>query len=76
MLSARCLSVKLVYYGQTVEWIKMKLRMPVGLATWYGGRPQLRRLCVRWGPARPKGARPQFSAHAYCGQTVARLSYC
>ena len=22
-------------------------------ATWYGGRPQLRRLCVRWGPSSP-----------------------
>jgi len=23
-------------------------------ATWYGGRPRLRRHCVRWGPAPPK----------------------
>jgi len=23
-----------------------------------------------------KRARPQFSAHVYCGQTVAHLSYC
>jgi len=33
-------------------------------ATWYGGRPQPRRLCVRWGPSPPK-----FSAHVY-------YSYC
>ena len=40
--------------------------------TWHGGRPQLRRLCVRWGPSLPpqKGAEPppQFSAHFYCGR--------
>jgi len=23
-------------------------------ATWYGGRPQLRRLCVKWGPTPQK----------------------
>jgi len=43
-------------------------------ATWYGDRPQLRGLCVRWGP-RPlpkKGAEShrQFSARVYCGQTA------
>jgi len=40
--------------------------------TWHGGRPQLRRLCVRWGPRSPfpRGADPQFSAHFYCGQTA------
>jgi len=28
-------------------------------------------------PATPqKGAQPQFSAHVYCGQKVAHLSYC
>jgi len=29
-------------------------------ATWYGGRPQPRRLCVRWGPSfsSPKAAQP------------------
>ena len=44
-------------------------------ATWYGGRPQSRRLWVRWGPSPPPkreaeaGGRapPQFSAHGYCG---------
>jgi len=39
-------------------------------AAWYGGRPRLRRHCVRWGPAPPKRARPRFSAHVYCGQTA------
>jgi len=100
----------LVYCGQMVGWIKMKLGMQVGLApghivlhadpappspkghtpnfwpmsivangwmdqdaTWYGGRPQLRRQCVRWGPSsllQQKGHSPQFSAHVYCGQTA------
>jgi len=43
-------------------------------ATWYGGRPQPRRLCVRWGPRTlpQKGRSPnQFSAHVYCGQKAA-----
>jgi len=43
-------------------------------ATWYGGRPQPRVLCVGWGPSPlpKKGAQlpPQFSAHVYCGQTA------
>ena len=43
-------------------------------ATWYGERPQPRRLCVRWGrsPLPQKGwSLTQFSAHVYCGQTAA-----
>ena len=45
-------------------------------ATWYRGRPQSRRLCVRWGPSPlglpQKGQSPtQFSVHVYCGQTAA-----
>jgi len=38
-------------------------------ATWYGGRPRPRRLCVQWDPAPPtkRGRVPQFSAHVYCG---------
>jgi len=44
-------------------------------ATWYRGRPQPRRLCVRWHLARPPpqkkgGHSPQFSAHVCCGQTT------
>ena len=42
--------------------------------TWHGGRPQSRRLCVRWGPSpcpkRGPSPRPQFSAHFCCGQTA------
>jgi len=40
--------------------------------TWHEGRPQPRRLCVRWGPRSPPqkgGGAPKFSAHIYCGQT-------
>jgi len=97
-----------VYCGQTAGWIKMALRMKLGLgpvhivldgdtaplpkkkeqsppifgpsllwpngwmhqdATWYGGRPQPKRLCVRWRPSHlpQKGRSPtQFSAHVYC----------
>jgi len=46
-------------------------------ATWYGARPQPRRLCVRWRPAlyppqkRGQSSPPQFLAHFYCGQTAA-----
>ena len=47
-------------------------------ATWYGARPRPRRHCVRLASSSPcKGAQhPDFSAHVYCGQTVAHLSYC
>jgi len=44
-------------------------------ATWYGGRPRPRRLCVKWGPS-PSLKRvrsPQFSARVYCGQTAGRI---
>jgi len=59
------LSVTLVYCGQTVGWIKMAL--------WHGGRPQPRRLFVRWGlaPSPKRGRVPQFLAHVCCGQTAA-----
>ena len=35
-------------------------------STWHGGRPQLRRLCVRWGhsPLPPKGAEPPIQTAA------------
>jgi len=36
--------------------------------TWYGGRPQPRRLCARRRPK--KGAEPPICAHVYCGQTA------
>jgi len=41
-------------------------------ATWYDGRPQPRRLCVRWRPSPlPKRGRwPRFSVHVYSGQTA------
>ena len=40
--------------------------------TWYGGRLQPRRHCVRWGPSSPslKGLNPQFLANVHCGQTA------
>ena len=44
-------------------------------ATWYGGRPQPRGLCVRCEPSPPSqkggGAPPQFLAHVYCSHTAA-----
>ena len=47
-------------------------------ATWYGGRPQPRPYCVRWGPSftRKGHSSPLFSAHVDCGHTVTYLSYC
>jgi len=46
--------------------------------TWYGGRPRPRWHYVRWGPSSPTergtAAPPHFSAHVYCGQTVAHLN--
>jgi len=45
-------------------------------ATWYGGRIQPRRLCVRWGPSSPsikRGQSPQFLTHVYCGDTAGIL---
>ena len=48
-------------------------------ATWYRGGPRLRSHCVRWGtqlPHRKGHSSPHFSAHVYCGQTVAHLSNC
>jgi len=56
------LSVALVYCGQTVGWIKMKLGMQVGLGpghTVLDGEPS---------PLPSKGHSPQFSAHICCGQ--------
>jgi len=48
-------------------------------STWHVGRPQPRRLCVRWGPSRlpfpKKGAEPptQFSVNFYCDQTAGHV---
>jgi len=41
-------------------------------ATWYGGRPQPMRHCLRRSPSSPhlKGHNPQFSANVRCGQTA------
>ena len=41
--------------------------------TWYGGRPPLKRNCVKWEPSSPspkRGQSPQFAAPVYCGQTA------
>ena len=46
---------------------------------WYECRPWPRPHCIAWGSSSPllkKGHSPQFSAHVYCGETVAHLSYC
>ena len=45
-------------------------------ATWYGGRPQPKRLCVRCGPSSPSKREhsPQFLAHVYSGQTAGWIS--
>jgi len=72
MLSDRCLSVcpvlsavsvTLVYCGQMVGWIKMKLGMQVGLGrghTVLDGNPAF--------PPQNGHSPPQFSAHICCGQ--------
>jgi len=72
MLSDRCLvclsvlSVTLVYCGQTVGWVKMKLSMEVGLSLGHivlDGDPAT----LRRGTASPP---PQFLAHVRCGPTA------
>jgi len=65
-----CLSVTLVYYGQTVGWIKMPLGTELGLGpdhTVLDGDPA---------PPPERSTHPYFSAHVYCGQTAAHLSNC
>jgi len=65
-----CLSVTFVHCGQTAGWITMKLGTKVGLGSGHialDGDPAL---------LPQRGTTPQFSAHVYCGQTVAHLSYC
>jgi len=59
-----CLSVTLVYCGQTVGWIRMPLGTEVGLGPGHivlDGDPA---------PLPIKGAQPLFSAHVCCGQTA------
>jgi len=67
-----CMSVTLVHCGRTVGWIKMPLGTEVGL-----GQGDA---VLDGDPAPPrKGAQqppPHFSAHVYCSQSVAHLSYC
>jgi len=60
-----CLSVMLVYRGQTVGWILGD--------SWHAGWPQPWPHSVRWGPSSPppKGhSAPQFLAHICCGQVA------
>jgi len=56
-----CLSLTLVYCGQTVMDQD---------ETWRAGRPRPWPHCVGWGLSfpSPKGHSPQFSAHICCGQ--------
>ena len=61
-----CLSVKLVYCGQTVGRIKMKLGTQVGLGPGHivlGGDPAPP-------PLKGHSPPPKYSAHVYCGQTA------
>ena len=58
-----CLSVTLVYWGQTVGWIKMKLGTEVGL-----GRGHI---VLDTDAAPPKAVQPpKFSANICSGQTA------
>jgi len=73
MLSDRCpvcLSVTLVYCGETVGRIKVKLGTEVGLG------PGHIVLDGDLASTRQEHSSSLFSAHVYCGQTVARVSYC
>jgi len=60
-----CLSVTLVYCGQTVGWINMKLCMQVGLGPGH--------IVLDGDPATPpqRDTAPQFSAHI-CSRQMAR----
>ena len=73
MLRDICLSVcKLAYCGQSVGWIKIALGTEVRLGpgdTVLDGHPAP---LTERGTAAPR----PLSAHVYCGQTVAHLSYC
>ena len=58
------LSLTLVYCGQTVGWLKIKLGVQVGLGPGH--------IMLDGDPALPpqQGHNSQFSAHFYCGQTA------
>ena len=62
-----CLSVTLVYCGQTVGWIKVKLGTEVGLGPGH--------ILLDGDPAPPpqKGHSPQFLSHVCCDQTAGWL---
>jgi len=65
-----------VHCDQTAGWINMPLDMEVGLGPGdfvLDGNPVPPK---KRGYSPQKGARPQFWAHACCGQTIAHLSYC
>jgi len=61
-----CLSVTLVYCGQTVGWTRMPLGMEVGLAPGH--------IVLDGDTAAPKkgDTTTQFTAHVCCGQTAGR----
>ena len=54
------------FFGPSLFWPNNGMYQDTN---WYGGRPQHRRHCVRWGPSSPstKGEHPQFSANVRCG---------
>jgi len=64
-----CLSVTLVYCGQTVGWVKVPLGTEVGL----GPRDIV---SDEDGKGHSSQAATHFSAHVCCGQTVAHLIMC
>jgi len=57
--------------AKQLDWIKMPLGTEVGL----GPRRIVLDGHLQLFPERGTAA-PPFSAHVYCGQTVAHLSYC
>ena len=59
-------------FGPFLLWPNAWMRQD---ATWYGGRPRPRRVCVKWGPnpLSENGRSPQFSAQVYCGQTATQI---
>ena len=72
-----CLSVTFVYCGQMVGWIKLPLGLEVvGLGP--AGDIALDGNPTRNSPHGKGHSSPSlhFSAHVYCGQTVAHLSNC